>query len=293
MEGVNPDFEIMRTMYSSAGGRFLNENDIIYRRRVAFLGNEIAERLYGEESAVGREIYVDDVPFIVVGVMVPKLQTGMNYGPDANRVIIPYTTFKTIYGHRYLGSILLRPTDPQHQEFINSEFRRVMGAKYNFDPADEQAIRMWDFIEAEKMNRQVALGMKIFLLTIGLFTLIIAGVGVANIMYVVVKERTQEIGIKKAVGARKRHILSQFIFESLLICLIGGAIGLMIAGGLVTMVQSLELNDGVGQFLGNPILSYTTMILTASILSFIGLLAGVFPAFKAAGVDPVESLRYE
>jgi putative ABC transport system permease protein len=293
MEGVNPDFEIMRTMYPAAGGRFLNEKDVTYQRRVAFIGNNIAERLYGEENPIGQEIFVDQTPFIVVGVMEPKLQTGMNYGPDSDRVIIPYTTFRTMYGHRYLSSILLRPTDAEHQELINSEFRRVMAAKYKFDPADEQAIRMWDFIEAEKMNRQVSMGLQIFMLTIGLFTLIIAGVGVANIMYVVVKERTHEIGVKKAVGARKKHIVGQFIFESMMICIIGGLIGIFIAGSIVTGVQSLQLDDGPGQFLGNPVLSYSTMILTAGILSFIGLIAGVFPAIKAAKVDPVESLRYE
>jgi putative ABC transport system permease protein len=152
---------------------------------------------------------------------------------------------------------------------------------------------MWDFIEAEKIGEKVFLGVQIFLGSIGFLTLLIAGVGVANVMYVVVKERTKEIGIKLAIGARKRYILSQFIFEALLISLMGGGIGILFSWGIVSLMHTFPAEEGAMQFLGRPILSVNIMILTSSILTAIGLAAGIFPARKAASVDPVESLRYE
>jgi putative ABC transport system permease protein len=292
-EGVNPAFEIMRTMYPAEGGRFLNDRDVAEQRRVVFLGNEIAVRLFPNGSAVGEQVLLDGVPFTVIGVMQEKLQTSMSNGPDANRAIIPYTTYRNMYSTRFLGSILIRPTDPQYQHQVRDELTRILARKYQFDPADPQAIHIWDFIENERINRQVGLGITIFMFTVGFFTLLIAGVGIANIMYVVVKERTREIGIKKALGARRRHITAQFMFESLLISSIGGGLGIGFAVAIVLFVQSLNLNDGAGQFLGNPVISWDIMLITVAVLSLIGFVAGVFPARKAANLEPVESLRYE
>ncbi|TVR32985.1 MAG: ABC transporter permease [Balneolaceae bacterium] len=293
MEGVNPDFEIMRTMYPAAGGRFINERDVDEQRRVLFLGDDIAERLFKDENPIGRQVMLDNVPFTVIGVMKPKMQTSMNNGPDANRAIIPHTTFRNIYGNRNVGSILIRPSDPSMQEDIKTAVTSLMSSKYKFDPADEQAMPMWDFIEMEEMNQKVATGLEVFLFVIGFFTLMIAGVGVANIMFVVVKERTKEIGIKLAVGARKIHIIVQFIFESLFISFLGGFIGLAISSAIVFGVLSMNLSGGAADFLGSPQISQTAVIVTISVLAIIGLVAGIFPALKAAKVDPVESLRYE
>lgn len=293
MEGVNPDFEIMRTMYPAAGGRFINERDVDEMRRVLFLGDEIAVRLFGEEDPVGQQVMLDNTPFTVVGVMKPKMQTSMNNGPDADRAIIPYTTFRNMYGNRNIGSMLIRPQDPSLQEDIKAGIVNIMASKYNFDPADEQAMPMWDFIEMEEMNQKVAMGLEIFLFTVGFFTLMIAGVGVANIMFVVVKERTREIGVKIAVGARKVHIITQFIFESLFISFLGGGLGILISTAIVFGVSSMNLEGGAGDFLGNPEISQLAVVVTVGVLGLIGLLAGIFPAIKAARVDPVESLRYE
>jgi putative ABC transport system permease protein len=152
---------------------------------------------------------------------------------------------------------------------------------------------MWDFVEDEKMSRRIGRGIQIFLGVVGGLTLLVAGVGVANIMYVVVKERTREIGVKMAIGARKRHILAQFVFEALALALTGGVIGATLAALLVIGVDSLPANNMALQFLANPKLSWPIALTTVGILAGIGLVAGVFPARKAASVEPVESLRYE
>jgi len=292
-EGVNPQFEEMRRMYPAGGGRFIDEADMREQRRVLFLGEEIAKDIFRDEDPIGKTILVDNVPFTMIGVMQKKIQTSMNNGPDVRRAIIPYTTFRTTYGNIYVNTLVVHPTDPSQQERVKSEIYRVLGRKYQFDPEDERALGIWDFIEAERISTKIGIGVSIFLFSVGFLTLLIAGVGVANVMYVVVKERTREIGIKMAIGARRSYILGQFIFEALLLALLGGTIGLLFSYGVVSIVQMIPAEDGPMQFLGRPVLSSFTMLMTTGILTLIGFMAGFFPARKAASVDPVESLRYE
>jgi putative ABC transport system permease protein len=292
-EGVNPLFEEMRRMYPASGGRFLNALDVTQERRSLVLGSRIAHDIFGEEDPIGKTVMVDGVPYTLVGLLQKKLQTSMNNGPDDQRAIIPYTTFRTTYGYDHVGSLVVRPGDPSRQEELKKEIFRVLARKYKFDPTDERTLFIWDFIEAEKMQNKVLLGISIFLGAVGTLTLLIAGVGVANVMYVVVKERTREIGIKMALGARKSYIQLQFVFEALLLAGIGGTIGLLFSALMVWAVRLIPSDSGAMEFLGKPVLSPPIMIMTAVVLGTIGLLAGFFPARRAAGVDPVESLRYE
>lgn len=292
-EGVNPGFEEMRRMYPAGGGRFLNDVDVEQQRRVLVLGAVIAKDIFKDEDPIGKTILLDRVPFTIVGILQNKVQTAMNNGPDTRRAIIPYTTFRTSYGYKNVNSIVIQPADPKQQENIKASIFEVLGRKYRFDVKDERAIPIWDFIEAEKISLKVGVGVSIFLFSIGFLTLLIAGVGVANVMYVVVKERTREIGIKMAVGAKRSYILAQFIFESLLLALSGGMAGILFCYTVVSIFRTLPAEDGAMQFLGRPVFSLSLVLMTVGILSAIGFAAGVFPARKAASVDPVESLRYE
>jgi len=292
-EGAGPDFEIMRAMYPQAGGRFIDANDIKYQKRILFLGNEIVGDLFKGENPLGKTVLLDNVPFTVVGIMERKLQTAMNNGPDSRRAIIPYSTFKMTYGNEHVNTILLKPASPNMEAQMKVEIRKVLGQKYRFDPTDERAVGIFDTMIIDEIIQKVSFGVTIFLGIVGFFTLMIAGVGVANVMYVVVKERTREIGIKMAVGARKSYILAQFVFEALFLSLLGGTSGLFLSWVIVYAAGFIKSESGPMQFLGRPILSIGIMLFTVIVLTVIGLFAGVFPARKAAAVDPVESLRYE
>ena len=293
MEGVNPIFSELRRMFPAPGGRFINQRDIDQRRRVLFLGDEIAARLFGDTPPVGQTVLLDGLSFRVIGVMESKFQDSSNNGPDENRAVIPASTFRSIYGNDFVNHLLVRPRNVADAPVAKRELYRVLGGRHRFDPTDERALGIWDFIEDEKIVGQIGFGIQVFLGLVGAFTLLVAGVGVANIMYVVVRERTQEIGIRLAVGARRRHIVNQFMFEAILIAVGGGLLGLAVASLLVIGIDSVPSENPALEYIMNPKLSLPIASTCVGLLMVIGLVAGILPARKAARLDPVESLRYE
>jgi putative ABC transport system permease protein len=291
--GVSPSFEELRTYYPDRDSRFINPTDIENKRRVIFLGTRLKEKLFGKEEAVGKTILVNAIPFLVIGIMQDKMQNSMYNGPDVEKAAIPYSTYLAIYGDKYLSRLIYKPKEIVQAEAVKNDVLRVLSQKYKFDPEDKQAIDFWDMIEEEKSFNKIFLGIKIFMGIIGGLTLIVAGVGVANIMYVSARKRTKEIGIKMALGAKKRYVLAQFISEALMIAFAGGAAGVLLSLIAVTGVNALSLKGDVADILAHPVISFDIMVLTAFILSLIGFLAGLFPARRAASLNPVEALRYE
>ena len=291
--GVLPEFEEMRTHYAAAGGRFINKTDIDQRRRVIFLGNNLKDRLFGAEEAVGKQITMNNLPFTVVGVMQEKMQMSMYGGPDENKGTVPSTTLKALEGRSHLSRIVYQVNNLDYAATIKQQIYEILGRKYRFDPTDERALGIWDTIEQTQVAGNMLIGIQLFLGLIGALTLLIASVGVANIMYVSVKERTQEIGIKRALGAKRRHIKQQFILEALMIAVVGGIIGGVVSLLIVQGLQGIPVSEGPLELLGKPTFSWPIAISTATILGVVGLAAGFFPARRAARVDPIESLRYE
>ena len=291
--GITPNFEIIRNHIPQMGGRMINELDMQLKRRVVFLGDGLKERLFGDEDALGKTMYVQGMPFTVIGVMQHKMQMGSYGGMDVSKASIPLTTFEAAFGRRHLNNIIYVPHDVSRVEEVEKRVFEVMGAKKKFDPADDNALFIWDTVSGSKEFNNILKGLRMFLGIIGGLTLLIAGVGVANIMYVSIKERTREIGIKMAVGARRSYILVQFLVEALIITFAGGLAGMAFSYIVTEAFKRLPMQSDILDFMGRPTISFEIGAVVIIILGVMGLVSGFFPALKASSVKPVESLRYE
>lgn len=285
--GVYPIYSEMRNIIPEIGGRFVDNLDMQDRKRVAVIGDEVKRLLFGESAAVGKIIYVGEVPFIVIGVMQKKTQNSSYNTRDKDRIFIPASTFSSVFGVIKLSNIIFKPKDPTRSKEVGDQVRQALGKRYKFDPADKDAVWIWDTADFDKFMFYFFLGFNVFMGLIGTFTLGVAGVGVANIMFIVVQERIKEIGVKRAVGAKRANILFQFFMETFFIVGLGSFIGFAIALGIIQALQYIPIKD----FVGTPEMSFEVVIATVSILSLVGLFAGLMPARRAANLDVVECLR--
>ncbi|HDP94015.1 MAG TPA: ABC transporter permease [Candidatus Aminicenantes bacterium] len=287
VRGVGLHYEALRNTIP-AKGRFINRLDQERRRRVCFIGDTLARDLFKEEEPVGDRIMVEGVPFTVVGVMKEKIQPS-NYGGnrDTQTLFMPWTTFSALYGDKYVGNFIFSGHAGVDPAGLERKLRRYLSRRMEFHPDDTDALFVWNQSQMLQQVNVFFLAFNIFLGMIGSFTLLVGGVGVASIMMVVVEERTREIGVKLAVGARRRQILTQFFSESLVIIIMGGVAGFAAAALLIRALPAEKIRDYVGVPQINPLVGVVTVL----ILLVIGTIAGIAPARKAASTNPIEALR--
>jgi len=293
VRGVTPEYGEMRNLVPQPGGRFLNALDQSEKRRVVFLGDKLAQDLFGRQDVVGETVQINRSPFVVIGVMQDKMMMGMYAGPDESQATIPSRTFESMFTGTRPDNLVYRPASPEVGDRALDELYRVMGSRYRFDPADRPALGVWDTRENQRLTDNIAVGIQIFLGVIGALTLFVGGMGIANIMYAVIKERTREIGVKMALGAKVRQVMAPFLMEALLMTVIGGVLGTAVSLGVIAVLARVPMDSDALQFLGRPTFSPGVALATAVTLGAIGTVAGWFPARQAALVDPAVSLRYE
>jgi putative ABC transport system permease protein len=291
--GNDPNVPDIRAL-KMGQGRFYNAEDQMQHARVAVIGSEAKEKLFSGRNALGERIRVDGLSFEVIGVLSPKMQEGND---DINRVIyIPFTTMSDLKDTHYLDSIWFTYQTPEYER-LEQAVRSIMAVPHKFNQTDRQAVRVFNLMMQVHQFEIITLGLKILMGFIGTLTLGIGGVGLMNIMLVSVSQRTREIGMQKALGARKRHILTQFLAEALTITFLGGVLGIVLAYavalsvGRLTLYSAFAKNGEAGDI--RLIIAPGTLIAATLILAMVGLVSGMIPAVRASGLDPIEALRHE
>jgi putative ABC transport system permease protein len=296
VHGTTDEFALMRTQVPRLGGRFLNAADVAEGRKVAFIGWKVATDLFGAEDPIGKPVVINRIPFTVIGVLQKKIQDSMYNGPDADQIYLPFYAYSQIDNRRRINQIHIQPREAAQSKLIEARVRTILGKKYRFNPDDRYATSFWNTIEDAKQGLAIFKGIEIFLGIIGALTLLIGAVGVTNLMYAVAKERTKEIGIKLAIGARRRVIIQQFFLETLFVFAKGTFWGFVTAFNIVHLIRLAPINYdsfGIEAYLLRPVFSWQIFAAYMAILGVLVFLSGIFPALRASRSNPIESLRYE
>jgi putative ABC transport system permease protein len=294
LAGSYPPFAEVRSI-SVGEGRFYNWNDIADERRVAFIGTEVKKQLFPGKSAIGENIYLNDIPYQVIGVMKVKDQDSSYDGFDVNKIFIPYPAIHNDFPNKPpakphgLDRLLVAPKSIGQHTACKTQVLAALARVYGFDPHDTEAANVWDTIEDAEAFETMTNGMKMFLGAVGFTTLFLGGLGVMNVMLVAVRERTREIGVRKAVGAKAKNIMMQFFVETMIVVFASGAIGMLISFGFCALINLLPMP----QYFAGLLATWQSAAMSIGLLGTVALLAAMYPARQAARIDPIEALRYE